>query len=152
MNTVLQDVRYAWRVLRKAPLTTGVAVVTLALGIGATAAIFSVVNAALLTPLPGIASPDRIVMIGRTLDGGGFDNSSYPNYADLRRATRTLSEVAAVKAAPVSLGTGGHAVRLSDPLTFATATLVLAASGLLASAVPARRASRVDPMLALRRE
>ena len=77
MTVFLQDVRYAWRVLRKAPLTSGVAVITLALGIGATSAIFAFVNATLLTPPAGVAEPDRFVTIGRTYEGDGFDNSSY---------------------------------------------------------------------------
>ena len=111
MTVFLQDVRYAWRVLRRAPLTSGVAVITLALGIGATSAIFAFVNATLLTPPAGVAEPDRLMTIGRTYEGDGFDNSSYPNYADLRDQNRVFSDVAAVKPAPLSLSDGGRAER-----------------------------------------
>jgi predicted permease len=109
----MQDVRYAWRMISKAPSTTVTAIVTLALGIGATSAIFSFVNAILLSPLPGIGDADRVVTIGRTIDGQGFDNSSYPNYVDLRDQNAVFSDVAAVTPTPFSLSTADRAERLT---------------------------------------
>jgi len=109
---LLKDVRYAVRLLVKSRLFTGAAVLTLALGIGANSTIFSLINAVLLRPLPGIAEPDRVITIGRTFKGQGFDNSSYPNFRDLRDQNTSFSDVAAEHRLPVSLLAGGHSERL----------------------------------------
>jgi len=93
MNTLLQDVRYAIRTLFRSPGFAIIAVLTLALGIGANTALFSVVNGVLLNPLP-YPAPDRLVAVyGKT---PGFDHSaiSYPNCLDWQRNTRTLSSLA----------------------------------------------------------
>jgi putative ABC transport system permease protein len=109
----MHDLRYACRMLLKAPAVTAMAVVALALGIGTTSAIFAFINATLVRPLPGIGDPDRVVTIGRTVDGEGFDNSSYPNYLDLRDQNTVFSDVAALKPAALSLTTPSRAVRLA---------------------------------------
>src|SRR5215472_2723261 len=77
------DVRFAFRTLAKSPGFTAVVVLTLALGIGANTAIFSVVNAVLLRPLP-FAAPDRLVSVVSTRRGNVPDNVSYPDFADWR--------------------------------------------------------------------
>ncbi len=113
-DTLRQDVRYASRLLRRSPLFTVTAALSLAIGIGANATIFSIANALLLRPLPGLAEPDRLVDVGRTQDGRGFDNLSYPNYRDLRDRAKTLSGLFAyrVEPQPMSLGTSGEAERI----------------------------------------
>src|SRR5579859_6527957 len=92
--TILQDVRYGVRVLLKSPGTTLVMLLILGLGIGANTAIFTLVNALYLKPLP-LRQPDEVVRIfakGRYAYGAGF---SYPEYIALRDHTTSFSALAA---------------------------------------------------------
>src|SRR5918993_5371183 len=98
MHTTLQDLRYAIRMLRKTPGFTAVAVLTLALGIGANTAIFTVVNTLLLRPLP-YADPARLVMVWQDFRGRGgpADEWATPgNVADWRAAKDLFENVAAI--------------------------------------------------------
>ncbi|MHB1223390.1 MAG: ABC transporter permease [Gemmatimonadaceae bacterium] len=99
----LQDVRYAVRALGRSPLFTFTAVVSLAVGIGSTTAIFTLVNALLLRPPAGIGAPERLVDVGRSQNGRGFDNFSYPTYVAYRDGARTLSGLAALQLEPRSI-------------------------------------------------
>ena len=83
MESFLQDLRFGIRMLRKNLTFTGVAVLTLALGIGATTAIFSLVNAMLLRPLP-VGHPDRLVAMYSRIAGREANDWSYPQYRELR--------------------------------------------------------------------
>ena len=97
---MLQDVRYAVRVLRKSPTFAIVAVLTLALGIGANTAIFTVVNALLLRPLP-YGDADRLVTVWQDMRarGGPADEWATPgNYADWRTEKALFEEIAVVTA------------------------------------------------------
>jgi putative ABC transport system permease protein len=98
LNQVLQDVRYAARMLGRAPLFTAVAILTLALGLGANTAIFTIVNALLLRPLP-YGAPDRLVTVWQDLRarGGPADEWATPgNYFDWRRETRLFRSVSVI--------------------------------------------------------
>ncbi len=93
MATLIQDLRYGLRMLAKNPGFTAVAVLTLALGIGATCAIFSVVYGVLLRPLP-YAQPDRLVELREVNEKGVRVNFTDPNFDDVRAQSRSLDGVA----------------------------------------------------------
>jgi predicted permease len=97
MDSLLRDFAYALRTLRKSAGFTLIAVVTIALGIGASAAIFSVVNAVLLQPLP-YAAADRLVVVWGDLRARDVRNFPFspPDFVDLRERVTLLEEVAAV--------------------------------------------------------
>ena len=106
MLTLWQDVRYGLRVLAKNPGFAMAAILTLALGIGATTAIFSVVYAALLQPLP-FPQPGRIVRVWEVSDKGSHNNVSDPNFEDLRDGARSFASFAQYTAS-ITTVTGGH--------------------------------------------
>jgi predicted permease len=95
LETLIHDLRYAVRTLRKSPGFTAVALLTLALGIGANAAIFSAVYGVLIRPLP-FRDPGRLVVLNETTPRVGTVSVSYPNFLDWRDQSRTFSEMAAV--------------------------------------------------------
>src|SRR5437763_6132531 len=100
MQTFLQDLRYGLRVLAKNSGFTAVAVITLALGIGANTAIFSVVNATLLRPLP-FQDPNRIVMVWGYLPQLAHTADKFPssagNYLGLIKETKSFQDLAAFR-------------------------------------------------------
>src|SRR5438445_3908371 len=108
MDTLLQDLRSAVRTLAKSPGFTGVAVLTLALGIGANTAIFSAVNTVLLKPLPYPGS-DRLVQIMSTGFRGVRFGVSFPDLRDLRALSRDFTGVAAVVSRRYNLTGAGDA-------------------------------------------
>src|SRR5919197_527968 len=97
METLFQDLRYGFRMLLKSPGFTAVAVLTLALGIGANTAIFTLVDAVLLRPLP-FHDPDRLVMIWESAPEIGFpQNTVAPaNFADWKAQSQVFEDMAAI--------------------------------------------------------
>ncbi len=114
MTTLFKDIAYAGRILRRSPGFTLTAVLTLALGIGANTAIFSVVNATLLRPLP-FPHPERIVAIQNQYKAVGLDSASasVPDYIDYRNQKQLFSEVAAVDSDDFNLTGADRPERLS---------------------------------------
>ena len=107
LDAYRQDAKYAARALARSPLFTLVAVLSVAIGVGATTAIMTLANALLLRQNPGIGAPERLVQIGRTQDGKGFDNFSYPNYVDYQAGSKALSAIAAMDMEPLSVSLAG---------------------------------------------
>jgi predicted permease len=106
MHTLRQDLRYGARMLAKKPLFTIVAVITLALGIGANTAIFSVVNAVLLRALP-YHNPNQLVVLSTAGSSGDRDGLSVPEAQDFQAQMRSLEDLAAFQTQSVNV-TGGE--------------------------------------------
>ncbi|MGH9709284.1 MAG: ABC transporter permease, partial [Candidatus Acidiferrales bacterium] len=90
LEQLLQDLRYGVRTLRKSPGFTAVAILTLAIGIGANTALFSVINGVLLNPLP-FSEPDRLVSVDASKPNFPDGSISYPNFLDWHRLNHSFS-------------------------------------------------------------
>src|SRR5487761_244456 len=96
MGTLLQDLRYGVRMLAKSPGFTAIAVLTLALGIGANTALFSVVNGVLLNPLP-YPQPNQLVALYSRTTQFSQSSISYPNFLDWQRDNRSFALLGAYR-------------------------------------------------------
>jgi predicted permease len=111
MGALIQDIRYAFRLLIKNPGFTIVAILTLALGIGANTAIFSVVDSVLLRPLP-YPGPDKLVAISEKTANFESSSISYPNFLDWQRRNTSFSVLAAYRQDDYSLTGSGETERV----------------------------------------
>lgn len=111
------DLRHSIRLLGRSPVFTLTSIISLALGIGAAATIFSLTDALLFGPTVGVQHPASVVDIGRANHGSGFDNMSHPAYTNLREHSQT-TEIAAVDfgGGPISLGSNGSSERVIGTL------------------------------------
>lgn len=96
MTTLMQDIRYALRLLLKSPGFAAIAILTLALGVGANTALFSVVNGVLLNPLP-YPHPNQVVTVSSLTPPFGESSISYPDYLDWARDNHSFSSLAAYR-------------------------------------------------------
>lgn len=146
---MLQDLRYGFRMLLKHRGFTAVAVLSLALGIGANTAIFSLIDAVMLRALP-VQEPDRLVLFGKAESAGitiGFPDSSwdlfsYPTYSEVRRRNQVFSDVAAVHSLPSRVhgvvhtgGSGGELEQINAQLVSGTYFSVLGVNASLGRAL-----------------
>jgi len=114
LANLIQDLRYGLRMLRRNPLFAGAAVITLGLGLGATLAVFNVVNGVLLRPLP-YRDPERINIIWFALRGDDGNVWKLPlssgSYSDIERDSRSFEAVAAFRAWPYAIAESPEAER-----------------------------------------
>jgi len=124
MEAFVKDLRYCLRMMAQNPAWTAVAVVTLALGIGANTTLFSVVNGVLLNPLP-YPQPDRLIALySRTADSPRW-SISYPNFLDWVRDNRSFSALAGYRSEDYNLTGMGEPERLPGEMVSATFFLLL---------------------------
>ncbi len=179
---MISEIRHALQLLFKNPLFALVAIVTLALGIGATTAVFTLVNALLIRPLP-YQDPARLVLLFEYFKAQHLDAIpvSPPEFLEYKKEIRSFDKLAAFETATYNLVEGDtpergaligagtilglivallstsvlrsvlYEVSALDLPTFLFVTLALALVLLIASYIPARRAPRADPMVALGR-
>ncbi|MGB7284257.1 MAG: ABC transporter permease [Candidatus Acidiferrum sp.] len=112
VQTCWQDLRFAGRILCKSPGFTAIAILTLALGIGANTSLFSVVNGVLLNPLP-YPHPDQVVSVAGWFPGYGESSASYLNFLDWVRLNHTFSSLAAYRRDSFNLTGQGDAEQVT---------------------------------------
>jgi len=138
MGTFVQDLRYGFRMLLKKPGFTVVAILALALGIGANTAIFSVVNAVLLRPLP-FPDPDQLVIVwmdNRQMSMNE-DIHSYPNFVDYREQNKVFDRLAAYRGASLNLTGTGEPERILGAASTASLFEVMKVSPIMGRAFTA---------------
>jgi predicted permease len=110
-ETIMGDIRYVLRLLRRNLGFAAAVAVSLALGIGVNAAIFSLLDAVLLRPFP-VRSPEQLVALYTTPVAGGWNSTSYPDYLDYREQTDIFTGLMGYIRAPFSFNSGGRTERL----------------------------------------
>jgi hypothetical protein len=168
LETLFADLAHSLRLLRRTPVFTVTVIAALAVGIGANAAIFSVVNAVLLKPVP-FPDPDRLVTFVSTGPQGEFPGGSPAKFVHWRQQTEIVQDVTAYRTNVVNETSGAEpeqlraaqvsvdyfclfGVKASDALAFVSVPAVLLLVAVMAVWWPARCASRVNPIIALRHE
>jgi macrolide transport system ATP-binding/permease protein len=112
MTSFWQDVRYSLRMIAKAPGFAVIAILTLALGIGANTTIFSWINSALLNPVPGLASPSEVVSLTLSKPGDNPFPLTYPDLQAMRDGQQSFTGITACNITPMSLTGKGKPERV----------------------------------------
>ena len=109
---MMKDVAFGWRILRRSPWFTLVAILTLGLGIAVNTTVFSWIDSVLLHPFPGVGDPRELALIETVTPSGEFlVNTSYIDYRDYRRSLKLVSGVALGRFTPLSVGADGRTAR-----------------------------------------
>jgi len=119
MTSFGQDIRYGWRMIAKAPGYAVIAILTLALGIGANTTIFSWINSTLLNPVPGLARPSEVVSLTLSKPGDSPFPLTYPDVEAMRDGQQSLTGIAVCNFAQMSLTSQGRLLRVFGMLASA---------------------------------
>ncbi len=152
MERLGQDLRYAGRQLRRSPGFTAMAILMLAIGIGANVGAFGFLNLMMLRPLR-VRSPETLLRFKRRSPGSYASQMPYPEMAFFRRYTKTLAAgVGGAAALSQLLRRELYGIGSLDPVAYLGAMGVFMVMVTVAALLPARRALRVDPLRSLRYE
>src|SRR5688500_14652830 len=122
MEAVWQDAAHGLRLLRRGPVFTATAALSLAIGIGANTAIFTVANALLFRPPAGITDPSALVVIGTARGDGGLNPLGHAAYLEVARRTTTLGAVYAEGLFPRVMGLAPSTTAVAEPVIGQTVT------------------------------
>src|SRR5437868_14830316 len=111
MQKLIQDLRYGWRMLLKKPSFTAIAVITIALGIGANTAIFSLLNTVIFRPFPD-QNPQQLYTLSVQSKDGSISTLSYPDFIDFQNRNEVTEGLYASRIAPMSVSNNGTNERL----------------------------------------
>jgi predicted permease len=112
LENLLHDLRFGLRMMARNRAVTAVAVITLAIGIGTSATVFTWIHATLLEPLGGVADPDRVVTLSSVTPGGEIVTNSYPDFIDFRDHLKLVDGVAVSRPMALTIGMEDHAERV----------------------------------------
>ena len=112
LESLMQDLRYASRMVARNPGFAAVVVLTLAVGIGASTTVFTWIDAVMIQPLSGVAQPSRLVTLESVTPDGEWVPNSYPDFIDFRDNLKLLDGVAVTRPEALSVGSEGHADRV----------------------------------------
>jgi hypothetical protein len=112
LDNLRQDLRFGIRMMRRNPAFTVVAVLTLAIGIAASATVFTWINAVLLEPLGGVTAPNRLVTVETVTSNGEWVPNSYPDFVDFRDRLTLFDGIAVTHTTAFSVGKDNHAERV----------------------------------------
>lgn len=130
LETLWQDIRFGVRTLKRSPGVTAVIILTFMLGIGINAALFSIIHAVLLKPLP-FRDPDRLVYIGETVANSPLEGVGAPDFEDWRSQARSFESMAGITAIDMHLTINGDTAEVRVVNTLESVTNVLGVSPVL---------------------
>src|SRR5689334_49551 len=145
MTNLLADLRFALRALRRSPLFSTVAILSIALGIGSNTAIFTLLDQILLRQLP-VKDPDKLVMLYQRGAHNGSNMGdrmhSYPIYQDFQQKAEPLAEVLCRRLVPASVSVDNQTERVDAEMVWATTSRCSASSPRLAGSSTPRKTTR----------